>query len=899
MTKRFLSMLLCAALLLSMAVPVLADEAQAPEDSQPKAEAAIRELSITTAEEFLTFAESCRLDSYSQNLTVSLEADIDLGGMSFAGIPIFSGMFLGNGHTVSNVSITAGGSEQGFFRRLTDTAVVQDLHVRGDIHPGGSRSEIGGIAGSNAGLIRNCSFDGTLSGADSVGGIAGTNRVTGIIEECTVYGRIHGSHFIGGVAGKNYGVIRGCENRAAINTTAQQNEVELSDITIDTLTGAEAANTVTDIGGIAGASHGVIRASENYGNVGYQLMGYNIGGIAGTQSGYITGCVNYADILGRKEVGGIVGQMEPVARIEYSEDALQILREQLAGVSGMVNQASANAQANASQVTGQIGQLRDQAQTAQDAVASLIPDEENPQLPDMDSVLAAQNTLSSTLDAMPDTVRGIASAAQNTVSGLNRDLQAISGQLNALGAAINSASEHVGGSIADVSDADTAQDLTGKVELCVNSGSVLGDLNVGGIAGAIAMENDLDILEDWETSGEESMNFASELRAVVLGCENSGTVTGKKQNAGGIAGWQSMGLVKNSVNTGTVDGQNADCVGGISGLSTGFIRHSYAKCEIAGASAVGGIAGSASVVSDCRSMVKLLHGSEKLGAILGAQTESDLESPVCGNYYLCVSSDPGAIDGISYDGAAQPLVLDEFLALEGLPELFSKISVSFLFADGTQEVVTVTPGGALEADSIPELPEMAGFTGRWEGLADAQLDSVLFDMTFQAVYTAYSSVSASSESRDGKPLLLIEGDFTPEAAVTLQSLASTPVTENGTELLESCGFTVTNCVHTTAARYLLPEGVDAQRLVLYVHTQDGQWRQSEFSVDGSYIAFAIECGDDGIALAQTEQLQLPWYLAAGAAAVVIVLLATVAIVRKKKAQKPQPQESEEPITQEQ
>ena len=111
--------------------------------------------------------------------------------------------------------------------------------------------------------------------------------------------------------GNNLGVIRSCNNRSAVNTTAEENQVKLSDISFDTITGSESVSTVTDIGGIAGTSSGVIRQSKNRGNVGYQHMGYNVGGIAGTQTGYLYKCENFAQVYGRKEVGGIVGQMEP------------------------------------------------------------------------------------------------------------------------------------------------------------------------------------------------------------------------------------------------------------------------------------------------------------------------------------------------------------------------------------------------------------------------------------------------------------------------------------------------------------------------------------------------------------------------------------------------------------
>ena len=66
-----------------------------------------------------------------------------------------------------------------------------------------------------------------------------------------------------------------------------------------------------DLGGIAGLNTSVIKYCDNYGDVGYPHTGYNVGGIAGRQSGRILGCTNAAEVTARKDVGGIVGQVEP------------------------------------------------------------------------------------------------------------------------------------------------------------------------------------------------------------------------------------------------------------------------------------------------------------------------------------------------------------------------------------------------------------------------------------------------------------------------------------------------------------------------------------------------------------------------------------------------------------
>lgn len=871
MGKRIGTILLCLALLCALAIPVFADETQ---EQVPAVT-----LTVTTEAEFLTFAENCRLDTYSQNISVELEKDLDLTGRAFEAIPIFSGSFDGNGHKIYGLSVSADGSQQGLFRILTADAVVKDLAVQGEVRPGGSRSEVGGIAGRNEGQILGCSFTGIVSGGDYVGGLVGSNGVFGVIESCRAEGQIHGDHFVGGIAGENLGVIRSCGNSAQINNTPQQNSVELSGITMDTLTNTEAANTVTDIGGIAGISSGVIRQCQNTGNVGYRNMGYNVGGIAGTQSGYLAQCENRGSIQGRKEVGGIVGQMEPTTQIQYDEDTLQILQGQMNTMSTLVNRASSNAQTNASKISGQIGVLQQQTKTAQDAVESLLPKEGESQLPDRDQLLAAQSTLSNTLNAMPDTLKNIAASTQSTVSGLNRDLNAISGQMNAMGGTLNNASENLGGSVTDISDADTPEDLTGKVESCVNSGNVFADLNTGGIAGAIAMENDLDLLQDWEQQGDMSLNFQSQVRGVILSCENRGAVTGKKQNSGGIVGWQSLGLVKNCTNTGLLDCEGTDYAGGISGRSTGFIRNSFARCQILASTYVGGIAGSASVATDCLAQVLITQGREKLGAVLGSEEESTaaVEAPIRENYYLCVDGDYGAIDGISYAGRAEAVTLEDFLQRENLPEQFQTVTVRFLFADGAWQDISLAPGKDLSLDSIPAIPEKEGFAASWEGLEESQLQNILFDRTYTASYTAYGTAIASAQTREkGLPLMLAEGTFTNRAEIAVTPSQVSLALKDRQTLLEC--WSVSANEPFTALRFRLPENADAANMILLVE-KDGKWEEVSFRRSESYLVFAAQGQHLELALVQTAEDHT---LLLVGIAVFLVLVAVICIVRKKR-----------------
>lgn len=869
MTKKILSLLLCCALLLTFPLVVWAEEETVPE-AEPVAEPVT--ITIATPEEFLTFAESCRLDSYSQNLVVELTADISLGDTTFEGIPIFCGTFQGNDHTISDLNITGEGSVLGLFRYLTETAVVRDLHITGLLQPQGSKSTVGALAGSNAGSIQNCSFSGEVSGSEHIGGLVGINTVTGILQDCKIDGTVHGEHFVGGIAGENLGVIRSCVNNASVNTTPQQNSVELSQITLDTLANSEAANTVTDIGGIAGSSGGVIRDCENYGPVGYPHMGYNIGGIAGSQMGYITGCVNYAAISGRKEVGGIVGHMEPVTSIVFTTDTLQILQGQLDTLGSLADQATAHAQGSASAVTSQIAGIRDKAESAKDAVQQLIPDEENPQLPDMDSLQAAQNTLNSSLTGIQGSLSSMAATVQSTASTLSRDMAAISNQVKAMDNTIDNAGENLGGTIVDISDNDTPEDLAGKVESCENHGDILADLNAGGIAGAIALENDLDPEEDIQITGDTSLNFDSELRAVILSCDNRGSVTAGKQNVGGIAGWMSMGLAKDCLNTGSLEAENATYVGGIAGQSTGFIRQCNVNGTITGSSYVGGIAGKADTVTANRCIV-LLTAAEKDGSIVGY---AESRENIADNYYMPVQADIGAIDGISYDGCAQPLSPEAFLALENLEGVFRTVAVTFRFADGSEKNITVPYGEAISPEAVPEIPAVENGIAYWEGLTQEPL---YFDAVYPAAYTAYASV-IESEAKDGSfPRLLAEGIFAPGATVTLLEEAEAPTLQKGQALLEVFAFTVSESSDAITIRYRLTQAAGEETPILLAMDEAGQWAEIPCYIDGSYVVFTAPATQAHIAV--ITEASIPWLLI-GVAAGVVILTAVLIIVKVRK-----------------
>ena len=1055
------------ALSVGLALPVFADDAEPLPEEKPT-------VHITTMDELLQLARDCSLDTYSTNRTVLLEADLDLVGQGFAGIPIFNGTFDGQGHTISNLNLVQDGSVVGFFRYLESDAVVQDLKLEGRAMPEGSRRSVGSVVGSNAGTVKNCSFVGVSSGVSKVGGIAGENLAGGTIESCSVTGSVYGAHFVGGIVGDNHGVIASCVNKAGVNTQVEQNEIDISSLTMKDLIGTENVADITDIGGVAGSSAGVVKNCQNLGTVGYQHMGYNVGGIVGSQTGYVTACTNYGTVYARKEAGGIVGQMEPNSILEYEKDTLQILGEQLDELQTLVDHACDDANAAASDASAQLNVLQSNVTNARTALERLLqttadnvtlgqtdttvdlselknslkgnsdaeptptptpeptpqatetPDENVPtptptpesapesatasapestsesaaasapqsasestpesvqepaseptaepapesdtetpaaesaaesgeervihgqpdpqsdeatpsvgivdpdfstlgelggdtsdsdsenatpslgivdpdfstlgdqsiwndlgnalpdsmqvtvptvEVTDRDAITASKNDLSGTLNSVANTIAALNSSGSSNSQTLINDVRAITKQMNKIGNTLAGAGDNTADPddlFSDVSDTDTEQDTTGKVSYCVNHGTVDADINAGGITGAMARENDLDPEDDYHTAGSDSMNFKLKSRVVIRGCANYGEITGKKQGVGGIVGNMEMGSVLSSWNYGNVTAADATGVGGIAGTSKATIRESGAKCRLAGAKQVGGIAGSGYDIDTCRAMVVIDEGTEQLGAIAGT-VDDPRSGNITGNTF--VDEGVAGLDGVSYADIAAPLPFDAFAAQENLPGAFKKITVHFHAKGDCIAEFTLAYGGSLSAEQYPEVPQQDGSWGTW---SDVDLTNLTFDAVVEAEYSDKTSVLQSEQQRDGRALLLVEGSFDSNDKLTLHPCEENP--QPGT--LESWLLPVQDeLAHTV--RYLAPH--DPNTLQLWLKTADG-WQAWDAQTDGSYLKFTAPA--DATAFAVTENpVSGSRLLIAGIGAVAAVVLLLLLRRRRKRKNK--------------
>lgn len=350
---------LCLLLAALLALVPLAPAARAAEDDT---------VSLRTADDLLAFAQNCTLDSWSRGKTVRLEADIDLTDVDFTPIPTFGGTFEGGGHTISGLSLTGSGNVRGLFRYIQTGGTVRNLTVKGSIDPTDRKDTLGLLAGSNRGTVSNVSAQGAVSGTASIGGLVGINEAEGQLVNCTFSGTVEGEHYVGGITGQNHGSVVQCDNQGSVNITEVDTEVDLDQLNTDQINATENAPVCTDIGGIAGYSAGILQNCTNTGAVGYAHVGYNIGGIVGRQSGYLDGCANAGTILGRKDVGGVAGQLEPEVRLLYSEGQMGQLMDALDTLQDLIDRTGDDLRGASDTVSTRMQAISDRAGQAQQAI---------------------------------------------------------------------------------------------------------------------------------------------------------------------------------------------------------------------------------------------------------------------------------------------------------------------------------------------------------------------------------------------------------------------------------------------------------------------------------------------------------------------------------------------------
>lgn len=1059
---------------------------------------------IYTVEDLQKFSGQCHVDTWSADKEVHLMADLNLDGVELEPISVFNGFFYGESHTISGFTYEGAGYVTGLFRYIGHAGEIRDLRLEAEISSNDEKECVGGLVGVNYGTIRNCTFAGKVDGKNITGGIVGINESTGLISDSMVMGRITGYYATGGVAGKNHGMIMSTINQAGINDDTewveQDDEMSLAWLrSVDDTNSNVQIHSGVDTGGIAGCSDGYIGLCTNAGRVGYEHTGYNVGGIAGRQAGMVDQCTNNGTVNGRKDVGGIVGQMEPFIELneaeslrsevnrlhdliqktirdmqsgknvvkadtdkllDYSKQTLDTgksLADQLSDfadsnmdaadkvsqrvnqvmnmVPNVLNQSDAmrnrlndlnnhvkkaiqdlnvenrvdsdetqsikdRLEADNNKLQDSLDALDKYVKDIQDILNSDDPDDKKQQdieaiikgddfqnaltrvSTDLYAVLQDVNDLMAIYgpaldDALQDGFKDLENASKNgedAISALNavsdaaraivnyinaqeeirftrlgeqfdQDRQTLYDQLSAMNDCLQSISDDTSRysdvvtqdllavndqinvvfnllmdqlDVTDDSDVTSIQDSfyqdvsdeqleesgDGWIENSRNKGIVNGDINVGGIAGSMAIDE-----EDPEENAAGNVDYTIGnryvTRCVIRSCVNEGYITAKKDGAGGVAGYMKIGAVVHSESYGSVESTEGDFVGGICGQSLTVIRSCYAISDVSGGKNVGGIAGYAEELTDCCSLARVEAAVGQSGAIAGQvssyEKEEDEQQKVKNNFFA--GDALYGIDCISYDGIAQPISYEEMLEIEGIPQAFRHLKITYRTEDQVLGYEEVAYGDSLDHLTYPEIPEKEGYYGVWEDVSGQRMTG---NRVLEAEYVekvsvvqsdAHAEQTVAAEESDEKrsprkkPYALVESSFTGDAVLHVSTDEETgfdlPAPE-GVEGNHRIYFiTLENADvqpdQETALRLYNPYGDDVE---LWHYEEESGWQQEELVSRGEYLQTTLT-GDSGIYCIVEKKPNVMLYAVLGGCSGGVLLLLLLRKAIKKHRQKRQ------------
>lgn len=197
----------------------------------------------------------------------------------------FTGVFDGNGHTISHLTIK-GEEGLGLFGELASGAEVRDLSIV-DVNvtsTGQMMWETGGLVGRNAGTVTRCYSTGTVTGMWRVGGLVGWN-LGAVVESCSA-AEVHTAwRFGGGVVGDNSGDVVRCYSTGTVRGGSY-------------------------IGGLVGLDSGNVTDCYSTGAVSGSMY---VGGLAGRNTAVIARCYSTGLVAGESLAGGVVGHNEDCA----------------------------------------------------------------------------------------------------------------------------------------------------------------------------------------------------------------------------------------------------------------------------------------------------------------------------------------------------------------------------------------------------------------------------------------------------------------------------------------------------------------------------------------------------------------------------------------------------------
>ena len=510
---------------------------------------------IEDADDLWTFANMLR-GSTSHLSDCAKIADgvtmIDVSDEMWQGIPSnmtmpdgYRGTFDGNGATIKLTMAISGGYQVGFFNTLDAGGVIKNVTIDGTVS---GNYDVGGVCGRNGGTIIDCNNKADVSGKnDRVGGIAGSCMDGGKLiafKTMSNSGQIEAGSRVGGIVG--YCSKASIEGDGELLNTGM---VHSRDVYAGGIIGkaetktsvkiAGAAKNTADINGpgYAGGIIGQMTSSDllqiqagsilNAGNI--DCSGEHAGGIVGAYDGNIeitaaTGDIqNTGYVQGTKCIGGFVGAT---------------YMGTITAAGNMINTGEVNA--NDIYIGGIIGRLQD---TQVVSVKGEIRNEGNVVGNSaMGGIVGYATDEDAKIPVMAygdivnqGKLQGTISSGSASVGGILGSFDCQEGIFSETGVIKNEGDITANGTMVGGIGGDYAvQASTKPVQKCINTGSVTGTNNVGGLFGTANLKS----------STEEYKNIENSYST------GSVTASGESQSkVGALVGYYAGNKIKNSYHT--------------------------------------------------------------------------------------------------------------------------------------------------------------------------------------------------------------------------------------------------------------------------------------------------------------------------------------------------------------
>ncbi len=277
-TSNFLKIILLSLILVGCSVTGLHDTSNLSVDNTTY------HYTITTAQDLAALSGKAIVGN------ILFANDIDMRGVYFVGIRVFSGIINGNGKTIKNLNIVA----PGHIGPAGDAGLVREV-------PTNSTTEIKNLTIDSGSSIKGQFIGAFISRNDGTVTLTGlTNKA--IIDGCASGGLI--AHNVGTITinnSANYGAMTGDNSAGGLLA---------SDVGTSTINNSVNYGTIVSYyaGGIVGSSvtETIINNTINYGNI---TSEYASGGMIGTSftDTIINNSANYGIVDGSYLIGGMIG----------------------------------------------------------------------------------------------------------------------------------------------------------------------------------------------------------------------------------------------------------------------------------------------------------------------------------------------------------------------------------------------------------------------------------------------------------------------------------------------------------------------------------------------------------------------------------------------------------------